>query len=83
MTVKEAAIVGLGLLVKEELDLFDAILNLRRRVDRMPGKKNQNTPLHRLRTMFYMCWTESQRSVLEYLDGDGAARRRARHGEGL
>lgn len=82
MTLHEASIAGLGLLIREELEIFDSLLALRRRVDRMPGKKNQNTPLHRLRVMFYMCWAESQRGVSWYLDGEGAARKRARHGEG-
>ena len=83
MTLKEANMVGLGLFVNEELNILDALFVLRKRVDRMPGKKNQNTPLHRLRTMFYMCWAESQGGVMEYLDGDGTARKRARRGEGL
>lgn len=83
MTTQEASGAALGFHIREELDIFDALLALRTRVDRMPGKRNQNTPFHRLRVMFYMCWSESPRGVDRYLDGDGAARKRARRGEGL
>jgi len=83
VTCAEAAIAALGLHVREELDIFDALLALRARIDRMPGKRNQNTPFHRLRTMCYFCWAGSTREIVAYLDGEGTARKRARRGEGL
>lgn len=61
--------IGLAAIAAEEKEIVQILDSLADRISKLPGKRNTDTPLHRVKTICYSMWTETKPEVYTRIRG--------------